>query len=320
MIEGYPRLTPDRSKSMIKGSAPKTPGFSDIGWNGRVLHGLFWLASSYLLVSVSSVNAAEYSGTESELAAPSTSTSVPWMVEDQQSATNFYRSQDTPARQAQSATDRSPGTQQWGTDVAPPRQQQAQQHDWQVEQWSGRRAKITGGQGTSNTSNNQNPLAVDASVRPPDRFADNPQLDADGIRHFSNGKHFDLNKISLVQAVDTTNASPLNNQGRRPNHPNRPGAGSQFAGGSVANTSYNPPLQFGGGFGNQGGGFGNQSGGFGNQSGQFSNQRGQFANQAGRFNNQAGGFSNQGRPSNLEMQQRRQIRQARRMARLIREW
>jgi hypothetical protein len=47
----------------------------------------------------------------------------------------------------------------------------------------------------------------DLFVRKPDRFVDTPQIDANGVRHFSNGKHFDLSKMSLDQAIDSTRSS-----------------------------------------------------------------------------------------------------------------
>jgi len=49
---------------------------------------------------------------------------------------------------------------------------------------------------------------TDDSLLPkPDRFVDTPQIDADGVRHFSNGKHFDLSKMSLDQAIDSRRSS-----------------------------------------------------------------------------------------------------------------
>jgi hypothetical protein len=53
----------------------------------------------------------------------------------------------------------------------------------------------------------QDPTATDNSVRPPDQFADNPSIDADGVRHFANGQHFDLNKVSINQAIGAVKAS-----------------------------------------------------------------------------------------------------------------
>ncbi len=49
----------------------------------------------------------------------------------------------------------------------------------------------------------------DSVLRKPDKYAENPQVDAEGVRHFANGKHFDLSKMSLDDAVAQTNASTL---------------------------------------------------------------------------------------------------------------
>ncbi len=43
----------------------------------------------------------------------------------------------------------------------------------------------------------------------PDSAALNPAVDAEGIRHFSNGKHFDLSKMSVDQAVENTGRTEL---------------------------------------------------------------------------------------------------------------
>jgi c-di-GMP-binding flagellar brake protein YcgR len=40
----------------------------------------------------------------------------------------------------------------------------------------------------------------------PDKFADFPDTDAAGIRHFANGRHYDLKNISIEQAVATSAA------------------------------------------------------------------------------------------------------------------
>ena len=45
----------------------------------------------------------------------------------------------------------------------------------------------------------------DNSMRKPDRFADNPMIGPDGVRHFANGKHFDLSQMPIDQAVATVN-------------------------------------------------------------------------------------------------------------------
>jgi len=60
---------------------------------------------------------------------------------------------------------------------------------------------------------------ADPAFRKPDKFADNPDVDADGVRHFANGKHFDLSKMSLEAAVASTNASTMVPQ-KRPNPKN----------------------------------------------------------------------------------------------------
>ena len=49
----------------------------------------------------------------------------------------------------------------------------------------------------------------DASLRRIDKFVDHPQIDEDGVRHFNNGKYFDLSKVTMQEAVDSTNASQL---------------------------------------------------------------------------------------------------------------
>jgi hypothetical protein len=40
-------------------------------------------------------------------------------------------------------------------------------------------------------------------MQPPNSVL-NPKVDADGVRHFSNGKHFDLSKMPVDQAVENT--------------------------------------------------------------------------------------------------------------------
>ena len=139
--------------------------------------------------------------------------------------------------------------------------------NWQVEQWRGGRLRIKrfqnsedgrssydvtgqpggmnprgdnnypgqrngGRQRPFNNSNMPDPTSADPTMRKPDRFADNPQTDAEGVRHFSNGKHFDLSKMSLDKALDVA---------KTPDPNIRPGGnlGNQFGGG-VAN-SYVPP-------------------------------------------------------------------------------
>ncbi|HEY9759072.1 MAG TPA: hypothetical protein V6C97_28155 [Oculatellaceae cyanobacterium] len=59
---------------------------------------------------------------------------------------------------------------------------------------------------------NNNPYSpdYDNSMRKPDRFVDNPVTDSDGVRHFSNGKHFDLSQMSIDQAITTVNTPDPN--------------------------------------------------------------------------------------------------------------
>jgi hypothetical protein len=52
--------------------------------------------------------------------------------------------------------------------------------------------------------------------RRPDRYVDNPQVDADGARHFANGKHFDLSKVSATEAIDSAAATNQNPNLARP--------------------------------------------------------------------------------------------------------
>jgi hypothetical protein len=104
-----------------------------------------------------------------------------------------------------------------------------------------------------NAIEKRDPLAAtfDTSYRPPDRFADNAQADAEGVRHFANGKHFDLSKISLDQAIEMTNASRLDpNQQKQLQQRNllsngtsqfsAPAFGSDNQGSIRANIPYHP--------------------------------------------------------------------------------
>lgn len=43
----------------------------------------------------------------------------------------------------------------------------------------------------------------------PDQYTSSPQVDSSGIRHFANGRHFDLSNSSIQDAVAQTNASTL---------------------------------------------------------------------------------------------------------------
>jgi len=67
----------------------------------------------------------------------------------------------------------------------------------------------------------QDPVSTDPSLRQPDQFADNPSVDADGVRHFANGQHFDLSKISIDQAIGAVRSSdPQFGRMNRANNPN----------------------------------------------------------------------------------------------------
>jgi hypothetical protein len=325
----------------MNGNAPQKRSLSCQDRTKRVLSALYVLGCAFIS-STSTSMAADYGASNSEAA-----TNVPWMVEDQQSATNWYRTQDSGVPQA--TLPRPEATQ--------PRAQLTGNSE--VEQWSGRRKRTK--------SFNQDAFTQDPALRKPDRFADNPQLDTDGVRHFANGKHFDLSKISIDQAVDTANASTLGNK-PRPDQGNRPNPGNQLSGG-MASSSFPAPWGSGGNFGtghsgNYGnassGNFGNASSGdFGNASGSnfgnasssnfgngsngnFGNgSNGNFGNgsssnfgngstgnfgngprrnfgngQRGNFGNGRGQFSNSGQMT----PQRMQRREARRLARMIRDW
>jgi len=104
-----------------------------------------------------------------------------------------------------------------------------------------------------NNGEKRDPLAAtfDTLPRPPDKFADNPLPDADGVRHFANGKHFDLSKMPLEQAIDMTNASTLDPNQPKPRQRDLltngvvssligTGAPSDNAGPSTINVPYHP--------------------------------------------------------------------------------
>jgi hypothetical protein len=297
----------------MKGPAPKTRNSSDHRRIKRFAPGLFMLIWAFISPT-STLMAADYDASNGDAA-----TNVPWMVEDQQSATNWDRRQDSDVRPPQASL---PKPEPLGNS--------------QVEQWSGHKKRL------KNTY--QEAFNTDPAVRKPDRFVDNPQLDTDGVRHFSNGKHFDLSKISIDQAVDTANASTLGNRPQQ-DHGNRRSSGNQFNGG-MASSSFAPAWGPGGSFGNassanfgngssgnfgngSNGNFGNgSSGNFGNGSnGNFGNgSSGNFANgssgnfgnaSSGNFGNRRGQFSNSGP---MTMAQRMQRREARRLARMIRNY
>jgi hypothetical protein len=101
--------------------------------------------------------------------------------------------------------------------------------------------------GNSNGNNKRNrkrkepDLTVD--VKQPDRVADNPQVDGDGVRHFSNGKHLDLSKMSLDQAIGATNAAgddPFPNTNNNRNSSNIYNAGNRLSSGNAISNA--PPL------------------------------------------------------------------------------
>jgi hypothetical protein len=91
--------------------------------------------------------------------------------------------------------------------------------------------------GTRNNGFDAGDLNQDPVFRKPDKYADNPQLDAEGVRHFGNGKHFDLSKMSLDDAIVQTNASTLGAGKKRPDQQNR------FANGGGLNQYSNQNLQ-----------------------------------------------------------------------------
>ncbi len=256
---------------MQASGAPKRQACSH-DWTNRVLS--IVLLGSLLFSSTASAHAA---------GALDDDASVPWMVEDQQSAANHYRAQDDDGRQPQARLPRpEANTPRFvNTDNQP------------IEQWAG---------GRHNQAFSANP-----SLRKPDRFADNPETDSAGVRHFSNGKHFDLSKMSIDQAVDTANSSTLSNKPFAPDAGNRPRHGNQFNS-RVASSLADPT--WAGTYGGKGitnfdnGNFGN------NQGGNFGN------NQGGNFGRNRGG-NGQGR---MSMSQRRRLHEARRLARLIRQF
>lgn len=107
-------------------------------------------------------------------------------------------------------------------------------YDWAVANWRGdrrRRLHFNNGQAQyqnqyhsqyQNQYQNQNSSFTPQSISPssaaavgthPDRFADSPQVDAQGVRRFANGRHHDLSSMSVDQAVAESDAS--DNQIRR---------------------------------------------------------------------------------------------------------
>ncbi len=125
---------------------------------------------------------------------------------------------------------------------------------------------------------------ADSSLRKPDVFANHPQVDADGVRHFSNGKHFDLSKMAVDTAVDMAKSSDSNINKLNP------GSGNPLRRG--INNSYLPATAL--------------SEGLDKNSGQFS------YNSAWPSSSQ---FDHS--PQQNQWQRRRALRHARRLARMI---
>jgi hypothetical protein len=92
------------------------------------------------------------------------------------------------------------------------------------------------------------PLAAsfDSANRKPDRFADNPTVTPDGARQFKNGKHFDLNKISLDGAIAEVNSSTLAKS--KPDD----GSGQQVNNGRNSQFYNSPPMSNSSGYDNSG--------------------------------------------------------------------
>ncbi|MGH9549020.1 MAG: hypothetical protein ACRD3W_06585 [Terriglobales bacterium] len=51
------------------------------------------------------------------------------------------------------------------------------------------------------------PMAGNSQFHRPDKFAASPNVGPDGVRHFGNGKHFDLSQMPLQRAIDLANSS-----------------------------------------------------------------------------------------------------------------
>jgi hypothetical protein len=98
---------------------------------------------------------------------------------------------------------------------------------------------VSGGARTNRVSSDtaDSLFAPPDPMRNPDRFADTPQIDADGVRHFANGKHFDLKTVSLDEAIDVTNSSTLGTVKRKKAKANQ--SGSPFG------NPYHNQIQFG---------------------------------------------------------------------------
>ena len=84
----------------------------------------------------------------------------------------------------------------------------AAQRPWVVDQYRGSRRR----QKRFNSPEDNQYAATGALPSPanqnprPDKFADFPDTDASGVRHFANGRHYDLKNISIEQAVATSAA------------------------------------------------------------------------------------------------------------------
>jgi len=80
---------------------------------------------------------------------------------------------------------------------------------YQPSQRSFDRAGSFGNGNFNNNANGNNLLddSINMQQRKPDKFADNPQVDENGIRHFANGRHYDLKAMPIEQAVSISQAS-----------------------------------------------------------------------------------------------------------------
>jgi hypothetical protein len=69
--------------------------------------------------------------------------------------------------------------------------------------------QFSNGNNQNNYGNNQVSNAGDANgmMRKPDKFADTPQIDESGVRHFGNGRHYDLKAMPMDQALAVSAAS-----------------------------------------------------------------------------------------------------------------
>jgi hypothetical protein len=75
-------------------------------------------------------------------------------------------------------------------------------------QFGGGSAQFGGGNGQFGGGNGQYNGPVDMNGnRKPDKFADTPQVDSSGVRHFANGRHHDLTAVPMEQALADTAAA-----------------------------------------------------------------------------------------------------------------